>query len=149
MDNIKTRHNVRALLFDDKDRLVLFKRAKPNQTTYWATPGGHVESADDSLQSALHRELFEELSATITKPRQVFLYSHQRDPNSLMIEHFFLAKLINMDLEAPRVGLEFNDPNQGDYEVVFISPKELELIDLKPPELKTFILDNHQALLAL
>ena len=145
----KVRHNARAILFDDKQRLVLFKRTKPNQPVYWATPGGHVETSDDSIEAALHRELLEELSATISKPKQIFLYSHRRADHVLTIEHFFLAKLLSIDLKAPRRGPEFNDAANGIYEAVFVPLQDLESINLNPLELKNFIENNKQALLAL
>ena len=145
----RVKHNARAILFDDKQRLVLFKRTKPNQPVYWATPGGHVETSDDSIEAALHRELLEELSATISKPQRVFLYSHQRKNDILTIEHFFLTKLLSIDLKAPRRGPEFSDPANGIYEAVFVPLNDLESVDLKPPKLKDFISKNQQALLAL
>lgn len=60
------RRAARAILIDDRGRLVLLKRSKRDRAPYWTTPGGGVEETDASVEAALHRELAEELGATAT-----------------------------------------------------------------------------------
>src|ERR1017187_2307924 len=49
------RRAARAILIDDRGRLVLIKRTKPGQPPYWTAPGGGVEDADGPVEAALHR----------------------------------------------------------------------------------------------
>lgn len=69
------RRAARAILIDDRDRLVLIRRTKPGQVSYWTAPGGGVEDTDASVEAALHRELAEELGAEASGVSRVFLFS--------------------------------------------------------------------------
>ncbi|GAB3209129.1 hypothetical protein GCM10027294_22280 [Marinactinospora endophytica] len=142
------RRAARAILIDDQARLVLIKRTKPGQPPYWTTPGGGVEANDDSVETALHRELAEELGATAVGASQVFLFSSSSDAG-VAVQHFFVARLSALD-ESARSGPEFDDPARGGYvlERVPLRSQELASIDLKPTALKEFILANDVALLA-
>jgi ADP-ribose pyrophosphatase YjhB (NUDIX family) len=87
---------------DDLGRLVLIKRTKPGQAPYWTAPGGGVEDADASVEAALHRELAEELGATVTGASQVFLFSSPSDAG-IAVQHCFVARLASME-ESARSG---------------------------------------------
>jgi ADP-ribose pyrophosphatase YjhB (NUDIX family) len=141
------RRSARAILIDDRGRLVLIKRTKPERAPYWTAPGGGVEETDASVEAALHRELAEELGAKATGTSQVFLFSSPSD-SGVAIQHFFVARLAGLD-ESARSGQEFNDPSRGQYELTRIDllGGDLASIDLKPTELKAFILANREALL--
>ena len=142
------RRAARAILIDAGGRLVLIKRTKPEQLPYWTTPGGGVEEGDVSIEAALHRELAEELGATVVCAAQVFLFSSSSDAG-VAVQHFFAARLLTLD-ESARTGAEFSDPSRGGYELdlVELRGEELASIDLKPVALKEFILANREALLA-
>jgi ADP-ribose pyrophosphatase YjhB (NUDIX family) len=142
------RRAARALLIDDRGRLVLIKRTKPGQTPYWTAPGGGVEDTDSSVEVALYRELTEELGAHATDATRVFLFSSPSD-TGIAVQHFFVARLVSLD-ESARNGPEFSDPSRGGYELdrVDLLGDELASIDLKPIALKEFILANREALLA-
>ncbi|MBX9386958.1 NUDIX domain-containing protein [Streptomonospora nanhaiensis] len=142
------RRAARAILIDNQARLVLIKRTKPGQPPYWTTPGGGVEADDDSVETALHRELAEELGATAERASQVFLFSSSSDAG-VDVQHFFVARLSSLD-ESARSGPEYNDPTRGGYTLdrVPLRSEELASIDLKPTALKEFILANDAALLA-
>jgi ADP-ribose pyrophosphatase YjhB (NUDIX family) len=146
-----TRHSARALLIDEDDRLVLFKRTKPGQVPYWSTVGGGVEPSDASLEAALHREIGEELGATAAGEVPVFLHSFE-STTGLTVQHYYVARLTSMDLSA-RHGPEFTDPSRGAYDPVRVplsgSCAELASLDLRPALLKEFILTNRSALIAL
>lgn len=141
------RRAARAILIDDRDRLVLIKRTKPGQAPYWTAPGGGVEDADASVEAALFRELAEELGAEVTGASRVFLFSSPSDAG-VAVQHFFVARLAKLD-ESARSGPEFSDPSRGGYELdrVDLGGGDLASIDLKPAALKEFILANREALL--
>ena len=150
-ETVIARRSARAILIDDQDRLVLFKRTKPGQVPYWSTPGGGVEASDASLEAALHRELAEELGASADGAVPVFLHSF-RDGGGLTVQHYFVARLVSLDL-ALRHGPEFSDPSRGAYDPVRVplagSCAELASLDLRPESLKWFVLANRDALIAL
>jgi ADP-ribose pyrophosphatase YjhB (NUDIX family) len=142
------RRAARAILIDDRGRLLLIKRTKSGQAPYWTAPGGGVDRADASVEAALHRELAEELGAHVTDATQVFLFSSPSD-TGIAVQHFFVARLTSLD-ESARSGPEFGDPARGGYELdrVDLLGDGLASIDLKPTALKEFILANREALLA-
>ena len=65
------------------------------------------------------------------------------------MQYFFLTWLGSLD-ESQRTGAEFSDASRGGYEVerVSLAGDDLVAIDLRPAELKQFILANRSALLA-
>jgi ADP-ribose pyrophosphatase YjhB (NUDIX family) len=144
------RRSARAILIDDAGRLVLIRRSRPGREPYWTTAGGGVEDGDGSIEAAMHREIFEELGARATGAVQVFLVS-SRTETGLRVQHFFLARLVSLDITA-RTGPEFADPDpdRGAYDVDYVNLRAGDLagIDLRPQELKAFILANRDALLA-
>lgn len=137
---------MRAVLFDDQDRLLLIRRTKPDRPVYWTTAGGGVEPDDPSRESALRRELLEELGARIVVGQQVFLASA---PNGarIDIQHFFLCRVVSVD-PALGSGPEYADPARGDYDPVRVLPDQLAAIDLRPVELRTFLTNNVDALVS-
>ena len=76
MANPNLRHAVRAVVLDDKDRVLLCRFDLPTQgVVVWAAPGGGIEVAESPLQ-ALERELDEEIGlALVDEPPHVW---HQR-----------------------------------------------------------------------
>ncbi|WP_374727551.1 NUDIX domain-containing protein [Haloactinomyces albus] len=142
------RRAARAILIDDRSRLVLIKRTKPGQEPYWTAPGGGVEDSDSSVEEALYRELIEELGAEVAGASQVFLVSSPSDAG-IAVQYFFVARLTRLD-EAARSGPEFSDPSRGGYEVdrIDLRGDDLASVDLKPTALKEFVLANREALLA-
>lgn len=141
------RRAARAILIDDRDRLVLIKRTLPDHAPYWTAPGGGVEDTDRSVKVALYRELAEELCAEVEGASQVFLFSSSLD-SGVAVQHFFVARLVRLD-ESARSGPEFSDLSRGRYELdwVDLRGEALASIDLKPIALKEFILANRVALL--
>lgn len=150
-DAVITRRSARAILIDDEDHLVLFKRTKPGQDPYWSTVGGGVDGTDASIEAALHRELAEELGAEATAAVPVFLHSFDNG-GGLTVQHYFVARLTRLDLDA-RHGPEFEDPSRGTYDPVRVpldsDCEQLAKLDLRPSSLKQFILSNRDALLAM
>jgi 8-oxo-dGTP diphosphatase len=58
-DGLRIRESVRALIIDERDRVLLVRFEFPTATV-WALPGGGVEPGEEPLE-ALRRELHEEL----------------------------------------------------------------------------------------
>ncbi|WP_250281159.1 NUDIX domain-containing protein [Frankia sp. CiP1_Cm_nod2] len=152
------RRAARAILIDDDGYLVVFHRTPPGVAPYWSTVGGGVDPEDASVEAALHRELAEELGATVDRVQQVFLTSEPRPPKAggdrdgrrpgLVVQHFFVCRLVTMDLTA-RTGTEFTNPAKGGYDIerVDLRGEDLAGFTLLPPALKEFILANRDALL--
>lgn len=142
------RRAVRAILIDDQGRLVLIKRTKPGQEPYWTTPGGGIEDNDGSIETALYRELSEELGAEAAGASQVFLFSSPSDAG-VTVQHFFVTRLVTLNLSA-RNGPEVSAPSRGSYDLdrIDLYSDGLTSIDLKPTALKEFLLANREALLA-
>lgn len=139
------KRSARAVLLDG-DELVLIKRTKPGREPYWVTVGGGVEADDESIEAALHREVFEELGGTVDRAELVYLITDELD-GGIGIQHIFAAHLVSMDLAA-RTGSEFSQPGRGEYEVVRVpfSSAAVSELNLMPPKLAEFIAANTGAI---
>jgi 8-oxo-dGTP pyrophosphatase MutT (NUDIX family) len=139
------RRSVRAVLLDEHDRLVLLKRTRPGQPVYWTTAGGGVEPGDADRVATVVREILEELGATAVVGEQVFLASEPRD-GGVAVAHFHLARLVSLDPDA-RTGAEFGDPSRGRFETGVIPLVDVGGVELRPVELREFLVANAEALL--
>lgn len=140
------RRSARAVLMDEDGLLVAVKRTRPGQSPYWTTSGGGVEPDDASREAAVERELGEELGARVLVGPQVFLMTVPRG-DGVMVLHFFLARLVGFD-PSLRTGPEHSDPSRGTYDVDRIPLDRLADVDLRPAELRDFIVANAAALLS-
>lgn len=143
------KQSARALLFDGRCRLVLFKRTRPGQAPYWTTVGGGLEPEDADPEAALHREVAEELGGRIDRVRQVLLITDDL-PAGVGLQHVFAARLVSVD-PAARTGAEFTEPGRGTYEVVRVpaTREALSGLRLLPPRLAEFARANVRGLRAL
>ncbi len=142
------KRNARAVLLDG-DELVLIKRTKPGRDPYWVTVGGGVEEEDDSIEAALHREIFEELGGTLEKTELVHLITdHLAD--GIGVQHIFAARLAGMDLSV-RTGTEFTKPERGSYDIVRVpfTAEAVSELELMPPELADFVAANIEAIVSV
>ncbi len=149
------RRAARAILIDRDGHLIVFRRTPPGVAPYWSTVGGGVDAHDASVEAALHRELAEELGATVDRVQQVFLTSTPRPGNNrdgrkpgIIVQHFFVCRLVSMDLAA-RTGAEFTNPAKGGYDVerIDLHSEDIAGFALLPEALKDFILANRDVLL--
>jgi ADP-ribose pyrophosphatase YjhB (NUDIX family) len=140
------RRSARALLLDDQRHLVLIKRTKPEEPPYWTSPGGGIEAVDATAVAALERELAEELGATAAIGGRVLLISSPAE-GGISVQEVFIARLLTLD-EAARTGQEWTDARRGGYEVVRVPIHQVDTINLKPAILRSFVLDNIDALVA-
>ncbi|GHH69453.1 hypothetical protein GCM10017673_19930 [Streptosporangium violaceochromogenes] len=133
--------SVRAVLLDD-DQLVIFRRTVPGEELYWSVPGGHVEPDDASLEHTLHREVLEELGATVSDVTPLTTLECVR-AEGVKTQHVYGCRLVSMDL-ALRCGPEFSDPARGVYEVVRVplDPAEISALNIVPPELGAYLADH-------
>jgi ADP-ribose pyrophosphatase YjhB (NUDIX family) len=143
-----SRRAARAILIDENDHLVLIKRTKPGRDPYWTAPGGGVEIEDSSLESAMRRELAEELGADAGVAVQVF-YCSDPDGDQVAVQYFFVTRLLKLDIES-RTGTEFKDPSRGGYDLdrIDLRSDDLASVNLQPTVLRDFVLANRVALLA-
>ncbi|WP_433442536.1 NUDIX domain-containing protein [Nonomuraea sp. CA-141351] len=109
------RPSVRGVLLDHHERLVLFRRTVPGRDIYWTIPGGHVEPGDATLEHTLHRELLEELGATVSSVTPLVTVSYPWQ-GGVKTQHVYGCRLVSMD-PGLRHGPEFEDPSRGLYEV--------------------------------
>ncbi|WP_417556319.1 NUDIX domain-containing protein [Microbacterium sp.] len=126
---------VRAALTDADGRFILIKRTRPGQEPYWTAPGGGVELSDASPEDALRRELREELGAQAEVGPVLF----ERPIDGIRSEIFYRAQLISMELFL-RDGPEFDDPARGAYDIEFVTREQIIGLDLRPTELKDWLL---------
>lgn len=123
---------VRGILVTADERLLVIKRTRPGVPTYWVLPGGHVEPGDADLESALHRELHEELAGDADVHALVQVLDGEDGSER---EYFYLARIHAWRFED-RTGPEFadRDPARGTYELdqIPLTADALAAIDLKP-----------------
>ncbi len=141
---------VRAIVLTDDGQVLFIKRQKPHAAPYWVAPGGGVEDElDASLLDALHRELCEELGATVEVLETAFVLRHEKAGKNLE-EHFFICRLVDFDL-ALRSGPEFDDPARGAFlpYAVPLDAAAIAALELRTPELGDWLLGNLDLLRAL
>ncbi|MFE2884094.1 NUDIX domain-containing protein [Streptomyces sp. NPDC059272] len=136
---MRVRHKARVVLLDD-GHLVFLKRGWPGGDPYCTTVGGSVEPEDADIEAALRREVLEEIGATIG-PATEFLTLTEPRGTSTVVQHYFLADLVAMDLDL-RHGPEFDDPDTGLLEPVRVpvSRPAVAALNLQPPELVDYVL---------
>jgi ADP-ribose pyrophosphatase YjhB (NUDIX family) len=133
------RDRVRALLVTPDHDLLTIKRIRPGQDPYWVLPGGGVEAGED-LETALARELREEIAATAHV--HSLLYVLERGPER---QSFYLARVHSWSADpGDRSGPEFADPANGEFhlQAMPLTAEALMAIDLKPDELAEFLVSH-------
>ncbi|MFD9700078.1 hypothetical protein [Lentzea sp. NPDC059081] len=66
---------------------------------------------------------------------------------SVAVQEIFAARLVSID-EAARSGAEWTDAGRGGYDVERVPVDEVGGLDLKPAELRDFVIRNAHTLLA-
>ena len=130
---------VRALLVTPDHDLLAIQRIRPGQAPYWVLPGGGVE-AGENLETALARELREEIAATADV--HSLLYVLERDPER---QYFYLARVHSWSADpGDRTGPEFADPSNGEFhlQTIPLTAEALMVINLKPDELVGFLVSH-------
>jgi 8-oxo-dGTP pyrophosphatase MutT (NUDIX family) len=93
LNSAKPRRAARAILRDAQGRVLLIHFVLPNMT-FWATPGGGVET-DETLLEAARRELYEELGIAVPLEGPVHIAVGIFEFEGALIEntdHFFAGR---------------------------------------------------------
>ena len=101
---------VRALLITPAGELLTIRRIRPGEDTYWVLPGGGIDAGED-LETALARELHEEIAATadIHSLLHILELGGER-------QYFYLARVRAWSASpGDRSGPEFADAARGEY----------------------------------
>lgn len=141
---------VRAIVLVPQGGILFIKRLKPhNPVAYWVAPGGGMETEDVNLYAALRRELIEELGAKVDILGDAFVLRHKKGGKNLE-EYFVLCALQGYDLSL-RNGPEFDDPTRGEYlpDEIALTVDALSAINIKTPELHTWLIENLKMLQSL
>jgi 8-oxo-dGTP pyrophosphatase MutT (NUDIX family) len=129
------KQRVRAVLITPQRSMLVIKRIRPGIPAYWILPGGKVEGTDESLEAALHREVWEEIAgrAEITGLLHTIQTEEER--------HFFYVARIKKWSFEDRTGPEFSQEGQGEYELeeIPLTHQGIKGINLKPAEIATEI----------
>ncbi|MFI6688422.1 NUDIX domain-containing protein [Streptomyces sp. NPDC050485] len=133
------KQRVRAVLITPNNTMLAIKRIRPGIPEYWVLPGGGVESDDESLEAALHREVWEEIAGRA----EIVSLLHTLESEDEQ-QFFYLARITEWNFDE-RSGPEFSRDDRGEYvlEEVLLTAAGLDAIDLKPEEITAEI---HNAL---
>ncbi len=125
-------HRVRALLVTPRHTILVIKRIRPGTPAYWVLPGGGVEESDESLEAALHREVWEEIAGRA----EIAGLFHTTVESDGERQYFYLAHIEEWDFDD-RSGPEFTRSDRGEYllEEIPLTLDGLDAIDLKPEEI--------------
>jgi len=130
---------VRTVLITPANQMLAIRRQRPNTAVYRVLPGGHVEPADTSLETALLREIREELAGAAT------IHSLLRvlDEPSGCRQYIYLARIDTWSF-PDRTGSEFTDPGNGTYtlDAVPFTAEQLAVLNLKPDRIAQFLIEE-------
>jgi ADP-ribose pyrophosphatase YjhB (NUDIX family) len=127
-----------VLVTPDHDLLTI-QRRHPGQNPYWVLPGGGVEAGED-LETALARELREEIAATADVHSLLYVLERGRER-----QYFYLARVHSWSANpGDRTGPEFADPARGGYclQAMPLTAEALKAIGFKPDELAEFLVSH-------
>jgi 8-oxo-dGTP diphosphatase len=84
---------VDAVVFDEKDRLLLIRRKRPPFKAWYALPGGFVDYGE-TVEAAVMRELREETGLKARALELIGVYSDpKRDPRGHIVSVAFLVRV--------------------------------------------------------
>lgn len=90
---------VASIVFDEKNRILLGKRARGKYKGLWCIPCGFVEYNEDIHEAAV-REFKEETNLDIELLRIYSAQSNFHDPDKHTVGIWFLARVVGGDLKA-------------------------------------------------
>ncbi len=122
-----------GLVFDDKGRLLVVRRAKEPAKGTLAIPGGFCE-VGEKAEDAACREIFEETNIVVEATEFLFDLPNDyayRGIDLYPLDFFFKCKI--KDMSNPQLDLNENT------EMLFLEPEQIKLEDFGLPTHKTVI----------
>ncbi|MGX4734358.1 NUDIX domain-containing protein [Kitasatospora griseola] len=132
------KQRVRAVLLTERGTMLVINRVRPGIDPYQVLVGGGVEDQDTGLESALLREIREEIAGEAADLRPF----RQLPNDKGEIEHFYTARIAAWNFDD-RTGPEFSRDDRGEYllEEVPLTTDALGALNLMPPQIRTALLD--------
>ncbi|GGQ98164.1 NUDIX domain-containing protein [Kitasatospora griseola] len=132
------KQRVRAVLLTERGTMLVINRVRPGIDPYQVLVGGGVEDQDTGLESALLREIREEIAGEATDLRPF----RQLPNDKGEIEHFYTARIAAWNFDD-RTGPEFSRDDRGEYllQEVPLTADALGALNLMPPQIRTALLD--------
>lgn len=102
---VQIRRGAKALILRD-GQVLLVRERRSDGTEFWGLPGGGVRP-DETLTSALHRELDEELGCGLEVGSHVArcVYRHRSDRDTVSVYAVFQGELANEPSPNPETGV--------------------------------------------
>ena len=124
------KQRVRAVIVKNGE-VLLIKRVKPDEI-YWVFPGGGVKEGE-SLETALHREIFEETGLLVNIGKlywkRIFGLTEQEGEQE---EFYFICDVAGGVLGTGD-GPEFHeDGHKGTYEPQYVPVSKISTMNIKP-----------------
>ena len=137
---MKKRIRASAIIFVDNKLITVYreKMIDGNLKKYYVIPGGAVEE-NETVDVAAKREILEEVGIDIELTDKHF-YLEKEEAE----EYFYIANYISGPIGAG-TGPEFTDRDvnkYGTYEIKLVPKQQIKEINLLPPEVKEYIIEN-------
>ena len=135
----RMKHRIRAaaLIFNDKDEILLVQHVHPQTgEQWWVPPGGGLEDCDRSIFECADREVYEETGLSVSTENIAYIREFQdNDTESLNIEIFCTTGKYSGDLTIKNIC--GNGPDEHYIkDVRWFSKDALKQVTVYPEELK-------------
>ena len=137
---MKKRIRAAAIIFIDNKLITIYreKNVDGELKKYYVIPGGGVEDGE-TIEYATKREILEEVGINIELTDKYFYLEKENSE-----EYFYISNYISGTI-GTGTGPEFTDRDiqkYGTYEIKLVPKEEIKNINLLPPEVKEYILQN-------
>lgn len=122
---------VRAIVFDEEDRLLMVSQAHENREI-WMLPGGGIEDFENSAE-AVKREIFEETGLLVETKELVWHVEEVSRMRGQRFVNYFLAEIAGGKLELGK-DPELSQSGQVLRDAKFFKREEIKLLDHVHPD---------------